>query len=272
MHFKNMRIGMRLGIGFGIMMVLLAVLTFMGIRSMHSINGGMETIVKESNVKIKCARDAMKAIDKASEGILITASINDTGIRAEAKKDINEGRKAYKENVELLEKIDGSQTGKQLLQKAKTEIKLAAEANNRTLQLAAANKAQEAVQVYVKEGRPNTEKVKGSFVEIARYQEEQAMASYNEAMVTYKSTRTMLLIIGLVAVVLGVVVAYFMTCSITGPLGEAVHVANDLAEGNLAVNVEIKSEDETGKLLMAMKDMVAKLREVVEGVSAAGGN
>ena len=52
MSFKNMKIGIRLGIGFGIMMVLLAVLTFMGIRSMHSINAGMETIVKESNVKI----------------------------------------------------------------------------------------------------------------------------------------------------------------------------------------------------------------------------
>ncbi|MDD3845215.1 MAG: methyl-accepting chemotaxis protein, partial [Syntrophorhabdaceae bacterium] len=67
-------------------------------------------------------------------------------------------------------------------------------------------------------------------------------------------------------------IAFFVSRKVKMALNEAVHVANDLAEGNLAVNVEIKSEDETGKLLMAMKDMVAKLREVVEGVSAAGGN
>ncbi|HOD75160.1 MAG TPA: methyl-accepting chemotaxis protein, partial [Syntrophorhabdaceae bacterium] len=267
MSFKNMKIGIRLGIGFGIMMVLLAVLTFMGIRSMHSINAGMETIVKESNVKIKCARDAMKAIDKTAEGILLTASMNDAGIRAEAKKDIEEGRNAYKENVGLLEKIDTSQKGKQLIEKAKAEIKPAAEANNKTLQLAAANKFQEAVQSYV-QGRPITERVKDSFAELAKYQEEQAMARYNEAAATYNSTRTMLFIIGLVAVALGIVVAYLMTRSITKPLGEAVHISDALAKGDLTMKVETIFRDETGQLLTAMKNMVEKLREVVEGVSS----
>jgi len=271
MSFKNMKIGMRLGIGFGIMMVLLAVLTFMGIRSMHSINAGIETIVKESNVKIKCARDAMKAIDQTSEGILLTASMNDAGIRTEAKKDIDQGRKSYKENVELLEKIDTSQKGKQLIEKVRAEIKVAAEANNKTLQLAGANKSQEAVQAYV-QGRPVTERVKDSFVELAKYQEEQAMARYNEAAATYRSTRTMLLVIGLVAVALGIVVAYLMTRSITKPLGEAVHISDGLAKGDLTMKVEATSTDETGQLLIAMKNMVEKLREVVEGVSSASDN
>ncbi|MBP7526544.1 MAG: MCP four helix bundle domain-containing protein, partial [Syntrophorhabdaceae bacterium] len=272
MHFKNMRIGMRLGIGFGIMMVLLGVLTFMGIRSMHSINNGMETIVKESNVKIKCARDAMKAIDKTAEGILLTASMNDATIRSEAQKDIQEGRNSYKESVTLLEKMDTSQRGKQLIEKVKTEIKIAAEANNKTLQLAAANKLQEAMQVYVSQARPVSDKVKDTFVDLAKYQEEQAMARYDESVKTYASTRMMLLIIGLVAVCMGIVVAFLMTRSITKPLSEAVNISDRLAKGDLTMNVETTSTDETGQLLLAMKNMVENLKKVVFDVGVAAQN
>jgi len=67
-------------------------------------------------------------------------------------------------------------------------------------------------------------------------------------------------------------IAFFVSRKVKNALNDAVHVANDLSEGNLTVNVEIKSEDETGKLLQAMKNMVEKLREVVEGVSSASDN
>jgi len=67
-------------------------------------------------------------------------------------------------------------------------------------------------------------------------------------------------------------IAFFVSRKVKMALNDAVHVANDLAEGNLAVSVEVKSEDETGRLLIAMKNMVEKLREVVEGVTTASGN
>jgi len=67
-------------------------------------------------------------------------------------------------------------------------------------------------------------------------------------------------------------IAFFVSRKVKNALNDAVHVANDLAEGNLTVDVEIKSEDETGRLLRAMKNMVEKLREVVEGVSSASDN
>ena len=95
MSFKNMKIGMRLGVGFGIMMVLLAVLTFMGIRSMQSINGVMEGIVKESNVRTKLARDAMKAIDDITLRVVVLASVNDEKVRTEVKNEIGAARKVY---------------------------------------------------------------------------------------------------------------------------------------------------------------------------------
>lgn len=54
--------------------------------------------------------------------------------------------------------------------------------------------------------------------------------------------------------------------SITKPIGKAVTAARALAAGNLDVEIEIESRDETGQLQEAMRDMVVRLSQVVREV------
>ncbi|MHB8882172.1 MAG: methyl-accepting chemotaxis protein [Thermodesulfovibrionales bacterium] len=88
------------------------------------------------------------------------------------------------------------------------------------------------------------------------------------------SKRIILILISLVlvALALSVVVSLLITRSITVPLGAGVGIANALAEGDLMLNVEVPSKDETGQLLLAMKNMVEKLREIVLDVKTASDN
>jgi methyl-accepting chemotaxis protein len=65
---------------------------------------------------------------------------------------------------------------------------------------------------------------------------------------------------------------FVISRSITRPMAEMVQAANQLAEGDLTVDLETKSKDETGQLLSAMKNMVEKLREIVGSVKAAADN
>ncbi|MBX3619743.1 MAG: HAMP domain-containing protein [Rhizobacter sp.] len=53
------------------------------------------------------------------------------------------------------------------------------------------------------------------------------------------------------------------------PLARAVDAANRLAEGDLSVTVESTSRDETGQLLNAMQNMIAKLSGVVNEVKSS---
>ena len=62
---------------------------------------------------------------------------------------------------------------------------------------------------------------------------------------------------------------FLVTRSITRPIGEAVEVANQLSEGNLDTHIEVRSNDETGQLLAAMRAMVGRLKEVIGQVRAA---
>ncbi|MRV76846.1 HAMP domain-containing protein [Duganella sp. FT92W] len=89
-------------------------------------------------------------------------------------------------------------------------------------------------------------------------------ADANMSAVTTRATQ---LIIGaLVAlVILSIVAAWLITRSITRPLDDAVNAANRLADGDLSVSLESAAKDETGQLLRAMGNMVAKLQQVIEG-------
>jgi methyl-accepting chemotaxis protein len=73
---------------------------------------------------------------------------------------------------------------------------------------------------------------------------------------------------GILAVVLGVAVAIWLARNITAPLGYAVRVAQRVAEGDLTAHVEVRSKDETGQLMAALKDMNASLLDIVTRVRA----
>ena len=64
------------------------------------------------------------------------------------------------------------------------------------------------------------------------------------------------------AVVAGVLVSR----SITRPLGEAVEAARNVAAGDLRTQITIRSDDETGQLLLALKEMSSSLNRIVHQV------
>ena len=59
---------------------------------------------------------------------------------------------------------------------------------------------------------------------------------------------------------------------IVRPLTTAVNIINKLSDGDLTMDIEAKSKDEIGQLLVAMKNMVERLRTIVGGVMTAAGN
>jgi methyl-accepting chemotaxis protein len=76
----------------------------------------------------------------------------------------------------------------------------------------------------------------------------------------------------LAALVLGVLIAYFLTRAITRPVGRGVHFSRELSEGDLDARLDVDQNDEIGLLGKAMQTMQDKLRDVVGEVKAASEN
>lgn len=77
------------------------------------------------------------------------------------------------------------------------------------------------------------------------------------------------LILSVIATVVGIFSAYLLTTAITVPIQKAVETANQLAQGDLTVDVGRTSKDETGKLLDAVQNTANHLKQMISTISNA---
>ncbi len=82
----------------------------------------------------------------------------------------------------------------------------------------------------------------------------------------YTSGRALLVMLGLAAIVLGIVAAWWITRTITHPINEAVKVAETVSAGDLTSDIQVHSSDETGQLMHALKNMNSNLLNIVAQV------
>jgi methyl-accepting chemotaxis protein len=78
--------------------------------------------------------------------------------------------------------------------------------------------------------------------------------------------RNLMLALGAFAILAGAAIAWFITRTITRPIGEAVEVAEKVAAGDISSRIEVRSKDETGRLMSALKAMNESLVRIVREV------
>ncbi|MDU2941465.1 MAG: methyl-accepting chemotaxis protein [Enterobacteriaceae bacterium] len=85
--------------------------------------------------------------------------------------------------------------------------------------------------------------------------------AHNDSLANTSATITAL--VGLIAILLGIAVSWWVTRQITRPVRENLHLAERIASGDLSANIQARSQDEFGKLTSAMGVMNSKLRSMI---------
>jgi len=98
------------------------------------------------------------------------------------------------------------------------------------------------------------------------HQTHEAQALAEESGSQYLASRSTLLAFGLLAIVLGGALAWFITRSVVVPLNHAVDLAKRVAEGDLRPLPNEHRSDEFGQLLEALQNMTIRLGSIVKQV------
>jgi methyl-accepting chemotaxis protein len=93
-----------------------------------------------------------------------------------------------------------------------------------------------------------------------------ADVAYQAAQSTYSRVRTWVIALLLCTLVLAVFLARWTSGLITGPIARAVSAAERIADGDLAVKLEVDGNDEPAQLLRALSGMKDNLATIVRGV------
>jgi methyl-accepting chemotaxis protein len=106
--------------------------------------------------------------------------------------------------------------------------------------------------------------------QLANYQVALIGKERDEAKAAYASGRTKIIGVGVLVTVLSAVFAFWITRSITGPWQRAVQTAQQVADGDLSARIDVRTRDETGQLLAALKQMMQSLAKIVGEVQNSG--
>ncbi len=102
-----------------------------------------------------------------------------------------------------------------------------------------------------------------SLDKLVQLEKKLAQASHESAGNAFSQVSVALIVLLLLALVISGWVAFFMSRVIVKPLKHAIAVADHIASGDLTQTIEVRSKDETGQLMQAMKNMNESLVNIV---------
>ncbi|MGE5450528.1 MAG: methyl-accepting chemotaxis protein [Acidobacteriota bacterium] len=266
--FRDMRIALRLGLGFGLVTLLLIGVAYIGISRMANLNAGMELLVKDRYAKVVIANQINDEVTNIALYMRNAIVAEDLARAKEEEEKVYASRKKIGERVAAIEKLITLPKGVAMLKSIKDTRTQFIGGQDRVLQLVNEGKRAEAGRYLLGELQPVLQAYTSNVQSLVDFQGELMEQSSLEASQQYIEARSTMQMLAATAIVLAVAVAIWITRSITMPLSNAVNVANRLAEGDLTMDVVVRSKDETGQLLQSMRDMVNKLSSVVEEVNS----
>jgi len=272
--FKNMKIGVRLTAGFVLVAAISAVVGAIGISNASRINDMADRMyeqelqglsyIKEANIDLVYQARAMRNYLLAQ-----TLPSVDAAPYLDA---LMKARELTRTNLDKARPLFYTDAGKQKFAEMEAHYKTYIEAQDITIAMAKKEEAaglqqhdRKSAEYALKEVRVIVDKVDDAMTELSRMKESNAKTAAEDTTTVYNNSRTLMLIAIAIGVLVGIALGYVISRSVTGPLRKAVQAADSLAAGDLAIDIDATSKDETGQLLRAMKDMIGKLSQVIDG-------
>lgn len=261
---KDMKISSRLGLGFGLIFVMMGVLTFVSITNMKNIESKLERILKVNNVRQQLSNEM---VDIVREDAIAVRNVFLQKERTQEMKDrMDKNNRKYEEALKKVEGLtsESDKEGQALIARVKSERAVQKKLDDTTLELALAQKFDEAHKIYISEARASIRESIGAIDGLIKHQQKRSQIRYDEAVKTYKDTRNFMLLLGGLTLLLAVAIGYLLSRSITEPLSSGIDIVTRLAEGDLTGNIQVNARDEIGQLLSAVNKMATNLRAVIQ--------
>ncbi len=266
MKIANLKIGVRLGLAFGLIILFLAIIVAVSLARMHDAEQRMNNMLEDRYKKITLATEVKYNVS------LIHQHLRNALIDSDAeglKKEIEAMNALRTTNKGLLDTFDKIIN----VPKARTIFTAITEARSKDLE------AQKELLALLSDGKQSeakallNSKIKDAertyikqINEMIDLQAGKMAEESNLAKSAFASGRIIMTTTALGALAIALLAAWLATRSITNPMSAAVAMARRVADGDLTANIEVKSTDETGQLMQALKDMNGSLANIVREV------
>ena len=260
---RGMRIQTRLTLGFGLLIAMMLVMVVVGFVGLTNVSNSNKHLIEKDWVKAEAA-NTLSSIALANGRRTVEILTAPTAAhRAQMRAEISGGRDAFVKAFKTLQDMVE-------LPEARALLKQAEEARGRYVisqakfnKLVDESRVEEAAAELNGHTLRELNAVQVSVDALAEIEHRIVLENGVKAAADAHMARLILLAMGAGGLLCGVVLAISITRSIVVPLMSAVQVAQAVAAGDLSSRIEVRTSDETGLLMQALKDMNHSLSGIV---------
>ncbi|WP_269106687.1 methyl-accepting chemotaxis protein [Massilia sp. TS11] len=276
MNIRNLRIGQRLAIGFGVVIALLVVLASLSYVRISSLNKEVSTLVNSRYPNTVMANQVKSDVNDATRSILSALIISDPKQLNKELDNIGARMSSANKAIDTLQKSTQEGQGQEILKQLSAVRDKFGPAATSLVEMIKGDQKDEALIKFMFSVRPLQNKYFEQLDKFVAYQNAEMEKAGDDAAAISSTTGVTILIVTLVAGAISLLVAFLSTRSITGPLTEAVDVAQRVAQGDLTSVITADSQDETGQMMEALRHMndslikiVAEVRQGTDSIASA---
>ena len=259
-QIKDKNINQKLRITFVYIMaffILSVISSFIALQLVGSkIKTFYEHPFKEVSLEVEIRKDAQTFV----KNILLAITTDDDN---KTKEYVSEANK-YSENISNnIEKLEGIFSNANLISQLKEDIERESVVKDKLVELAYANKNDEALKLYNSEYEKELDKLENTLIEIGDEAEKNAVNTYNYSMQIKNLVFIILILISTASIIVCIYTTRVLVKLLTEPILELENAAKKLENGSLDINIEYKSKDELGILANSFRKTCSFLRTII---------
>jgi len=260
---SNLKIGARLGLGFALTIAVMLAMTLTGISRIQFTAGLTDRLVHDRAVKVQLVNEMRSYSNRAAQALRNAALAPDEAMAADFLRQLDEADRLGAESAHKLgATLVRAETKRQF---AEEQAAYAAYQGKRqqVVRLLQAGDKEGAVQLLFREAVPAQTAYFRTLDAMLATQDTSMKNDGDTAAEASQSATVLMVSLLVLATGLSVLAGWLITRSVTAPIGEAVALAETVAQGDLTVSINTQRRDETGRLLLALQNMVQALTRTV---------
>jgi methyl-accepting chemotaxis protein len=271
MHSKHLKVSTRLGLGFGVILVMLTIVIVLGIRYLGVLNSGTNDIVTDNYPKVLQAQNLMNLHNKIARSLRNGLLRRDEAASNKEFAIVEETRQQAGVEAKKLDDMVQSAKGQALFDAVDAAFPPYSQSLDEVMRLRREGNNDAAVDIMLTTTRDLQLAYMKRLEELIAHQSAAMEGARANAEATYDRSRNIMLALGLLALASGVGGAWLISRQILGQLGGepdyVAGIAGRIAAGDLAVAIDLPRNDQHSLLfaIQAMRDSLADIVRQVRG-------
>nr|WP_017254439.1 methyl-accepting chemotaxis protein [Pseudomonas tolaasii] len=267
MSLRNVRIGLRASLSFGVLASMLVIVGMFGLGQMAKLRESALVIEESWMPSIENIHDAAACIAAIRLESLRLATTDESRVRDTSKSLITRQRSELQTLLEHHEELLSGDEERVMFKQLNADVNTYVTIVAQMVDLVDKDQQQDAIDLLTSRLAPQGTVLNKSLEDMISFNQQGVQNAADSAAQMYSSAQWVVGLIILCALVATLLLAWLLTRSITAPIAQALTVARTIAAGDLSQPVVVTGHDEPAQLLTALATMQQQLRSTIHGIS-----